>query len=189
MIPTEEECIKLLAKYGNSKDSGAFKHSQKVRDVAVFLGKQLGMKGVNVNLELVAAGALLHDIKKYDELEAYRNGNYGFFHHIEGAKIVETEGYKEIAGIIIAHMCSAFFEGFSTIEEKIVCYADKRVNGTTIVPIAERYEDAAKRYSVRSNEILADLKNGLRLERELFIHLDFKPIDVESLVENGKRLL
>ncbi len=180
MIPTLEECIKLLEKYGTRQDSGVFKHSKKVTDIAVFLAKKKIEAGETIDLKLIQAGAMLHDIRKYDEIEARKNGNNAFFHHYEGAVTVEQEGYPELKGIVINHFWLCI--PMACIEDKIVSYADKRVNGDTIVLLKERYADLMQRYPHLKNELETDLQKGLVVETELFAKLSITPDELGKLV-------
>jgi hypothetical protein len=62
-IPTPDECSKLWDEY--YLPDHVRRHCALVRDCAVWLGQQLKQHGENVNLELVEAGALLHDLCRY----------------------------------------------------------------------------------------------------------------------------
>ena len=62
MIPSVEECYKLMDKYGMLDNIKA--HSAIVEKVAVIIAKGLIEVGSDLSLEKVIAGALLHDIGK-----------------------------------------------------------------------------------------------------------------------------
>ncbi len=188
-IPEKEQCFNMLAHYGAVKGSGVFEHSLIVADLALLLANELSAAGSTVNPDLVYAGGLLHDIAKYCEIREQCSGNHRFFHNIEGAKIMEKMGYPALKGIVLNHMICSFFEGLESTEEQIVCYADKRVKQTSIVPLRERYEDALKRYPHVSDELEKDFEKALRLEARLFKKISFKPEDLEDRMKYGQRLL
>ena len=62
-IPTVPECYKLLNEVG-ALPQNIIRHSEQVTKVALYLGRKLIEKGEKVNLELLRAACLLHDIAK-----------------------------------------------------------------------------------------------------------------------------
>ena len=62
MIPSVEECYKLMDKYGMLDNIKA--HSAIVEKVAAIIAKGLIEAGSDLSLEKVTAGALMHDIGK-----------------------------------------------------------------------------------------------------------------------------
>ena len=62
-IPSRPECLKML------KDNGVpehiIAHSVKVTEIAMEYGKLIKKNGGTVDLKLLEAGALLHDITKH----------------------------------------------------------------------------------------------------------------------------
>lgn len=182
-IPEKEQCLDMLACYGVVKGSGVFEHSLIVADLSLLLANELISAGLNVNPDIAYAGGLLHDIAKYDEVKERCNGNHGFFHNIEGAKIMEKEGYPVLKDIVLNHMVCSFFEGLGSMEERIVCYADKRVKQTRIVSLRERYEDAMERYPHVRDELEKDFEKALKLEERLFKKISFKPENLKDLMK------
>src|SRR3989344_6675190 len=136
-IPTREECIRLL-KLNNVPDN-IIAHTKKVCEFSLKVCGELEERGIKVNKDLVAAAALLHDIKKLDSGE----------HEIEGAKYIESLGYPEVGNLIKKHgLKHSFKDEFmpKTWEEKIIFYSDKRVKNDKIVSIDERFEYIMQRY-------------------------------------------
>ncbi|MEM2589368.1 MAG: TIGR00295 family protein, partial [Candidatus Bathyarchaeia archaeon] len=119
------------------------KHCEAVADLAVEIAKKCLEKGVNVNLELVEMGALLHDIG--------RAKTHSVHHAVIGAQIAKTLGLPEpIITIIKRHVGGGITAQEAkklgwprdvytpqTLEEKIVAYADKLIEGSKRVPIEE----------------------------------------------------
>jgi putative nucleotidyltransferase with HDIG domain len=80
MIPNPGQCLQLLKEAGCSDD--VINHCKAVRKVAIRIAKK-----AHANIQLVEAGALLHDIG--------RSKTQGIMHGIEGAKIANTLGLPE----------------------------------------------------------------------------------------------
>jgi len=147
-------------------------HTQAVSALAVEIAKQLQEKGHQINVQLVEVGALLHDLG--------RSQTHSVDHAIVGAKLAQQEGLpKEIASIIKRHVGAgitneeAQWLGWpednyipQSLEEKVICYADKRIDNNKIIPIdvtinqlqAENMPEAAERVRKLHNEITALLE-------------------------------
>ena len=142
MYPTIEEIKLMHQKYAPSQLTFdiVFTHCQIVHDIAdqIMNGKQL-----QVNKDLVNAGALLHDIGAYkliDENGMFDKVNY-IRHGIEGYKILLQEGMpEEMCRIAERHTGVGVTKEdilqrkiliplkdyvAETMEEKLVMYADK----------------------------------------------------------------
>lgn len=95
----------------------------------------------NVDMDLIRAGALLHDIG--------RSKTHGIMHAVEGAKIARELGYSEkVCNIIERHIGAGISEDEArelglpvksyipqTLEEKIVAHSDNLVSRTEEVDI------------------------------------------------------
>ena len=115
-------------------------------------------KGGLYNKDLVVAGALLHDIKKINSED----------HVIEGYGLVKSLGYPEVANLIKKHgLYHLEEEEFTpkTWEEKIVFYADKRVKGSKIVNVDERFEYIKQRY--KKDNVEKEVEFTKKIEYEL----------------------
>lgn len=155
-IPTKEECIKILKE--NNVPDNVITHVKAVCDFAMKIVHLLEQRGIKVNRELVAAGALLHDIKKLS------NGD----HVIEGYEFVKSLGFPEVALLIKKHgLYHLDNEEFTprTWEEKIVFYADKRIKGDKIVSIEERFEYIKQRY--KREDVEKEINFTKKIEYEL----------------------
>jgi uncharacterized protein len=130
------------------------------------------VRRVPVNLDLVQIGALFHDIG--------RSHVHGFEHGIEGGKILRDLGYpEELARIAERHLLGGLTadeatelglpEGNyipDTIEEKIVCLADKMVNGIHKVTVNKRFERWYAKYG-RTPLLITAHKRVKEIEREI----------------------
>ena len=163
-LPSREQAIELLRK--NNCPPKVISHCEEVADLALEIASKLEKKGIKVDLKLVEAGALLHDIG--------RSKSHAVDHGVVGAKIAESEGLPEsVVRIIKRHVgggiTSQEAEKFGwpkdvyepvTLEEKIVSYADKLIDQSKRVPIdleIERlqveHKDAAERVRKLHEEI------------------------------------
>lgn len=136
-IPTYKQCLDILKE--NNVPSNIVAHLNAVCDFSLKVCDLLERRGISVNKDLVAAGALLHDLKKLSPND----------HVIEGFEYIKSIGFPEVAEIIkkhgLAHLDNPDFAPV-TWEEKIVFYADKRVKNDRIVSVDERFAYIKQRY-------------------------------------------
>lgn len=136
-IPSREECLKILK--DNDVPENVVRHSLKVAELALEIAENLKPKGINADMQLLEAAALLHDLMR---------GRKGNNHAIEGAKVIAELGYEKVAETVISHGLYNFPDiKPETIEQKILFYADKRIIEDRVVSIKDRFEDFKKRYS------------------------------------------
>ncbi len=178
-IPTEQECLELLKQAKIPKH--IMEHTLKVTQVATVLAELFIAKGEKINLDLVNAGALLHDIDKMNTLNTGRHGH-------AGCDFITKKGYAEVGTIIKKHRISSIrgSDPPKTWEEKLVFYADLRVNEAEVVPFKERFEYILKRYWSNSEEKIAHAKivedAFLKLEKEIFTKIGRKPEELAEMV-------
>lgn len=134
-LPTPAECEAILATRPTS--DALRRHGRAVTAVARTIAGKLAARGVAIDLGLVLAASLLHDIAK---------GQPG--HAEVGAALVEELGYPAVADVIRQHM-SMSFDGSTTNEAAIVFLADKLVSGDRIVSLEERYAPSFERFRDR----------------------------------------
>jgi len=166
-LPSREQAIELLRKNNCSRQ--VISHCQAVAGLSLEIASQLRKKGLNVDLKLVEAGALLHDIG--------RSKTNAVDHGVVGGQIAESEGLPEpvvriikrhVGGGITAEEAALFGwpkDGYVPVnlEEKIVSYADKLLDNSKRrrVPIdveierlqANGHKDAAERVRKLHEEI------------------------------------
>jgi putative nucleotidyltransferase with HDIG domain len=155
-IPTEEECLQLLK--CNKVPENIIRHSVTVADLAVNIAAKIQQRGIDVNLALVKAASLLHDIKRLSS-----------DHSRDGARFLKEAGFIQVAEIVRKHGLKDLNLGVQprTLEEKIVFYADKRVAEDQIVSIRERFNLLKAKYSQVAQEIEETYQYVLDLEHEL----------------------
>jgi putative nucleotidyltransferase with HDIG domain len=177
-IPSIEECMKIMEEHKMPSNIKA--HSIKVRDVSVFLTKELNKKGKKLNERLVEASALLHDIAKIYCLNSREK------HNEVGADLLRTMGYEKVADVVEQHI-NLWKKYKRLVEEEIVNYSDKRVMHDKLVSLQERFEDVKYRYACNEPEtrerIKLTEKDSYRVEKRVFKNLDFSPDDLTKLLE------
>jgi putative nucleotidyltransferase with HDIG domain len=132
-IPTGAECEAILA--GQSVEPTIIRHVRMVADVAQRIALALVRSGVSLNLELVRAGALLHDLAK------------GQPNHAEvGAAILRSMDFPRVATVVGAHT-DLDFTGDRLDESAIVYLADKLVRGERLLTISQCFQPALTRFS------------------------------------------
>ncbi len=105
----------------------------------LFLSEELNKKGQSIDLRLVEAAALLHDIAKTVCLQTKED------HTRAGCCLLKEIGYDRIGEIVAQHVW-LLKEGdpSSVSEEEVVNYADKRVRHDQIVSLDERFVGSEK---------------------------------------------
>ncbi|MHA1270247.1 MAG: TIGR00295 family protein [Candidatus Helarchaeota archaeon] len=169
-IPTRQEAMMIL--YKLKLNGNIIRHVKAVCKKAVEIASKIKNNGHNVDLNLVEIGALLHDIG--------RSISNKIEHAIEGAKIIEKLGYsKKLSRIAETHLLGGInaedakilglpSRSFlpNTLEEKIVCYADKLIKGSSEVSIEERFKIWKKRFG--NTSLLNNSERNIRkIESEL----------------------
>ena len=181
ILPTVDQALAMWDKYGMLDNIR--KHSQVVREVAVQLHSWLTEKGTILNRQAIETGAILHDIAKTICLGSDMR------HDIEGAKIIEEEGYKDLAEIVRMHVRLPKDQQLDEI--MVVNYADKRVRHDEVVNIEQRFEYIAERYGKGIPEYLERIEIGRqiahRTEEKIFESLKpwHTPNDITRLWKEG----
>jgi uncharacterized protein len=128
-LPSREQAIEILQRNGCSDKVIA--HCQAVASLALELAEKFKTKNYPVDLKLVEAGALLHDLGR------------------SKMKLAQAEGLpEEVICIIKRHVGAgitaeeAEWLGWpkdsyvpQSLEEKIVCYADKCIGSDERIPV------------------------------------------------------
>lgn len=180
MIPTVDQCYELMKKYGMLENIKA--HSIMVEKVAHFIALEIRKTGIDISMDKVTAGALMHDIGKTPCLNTREN------HAEMGSEICVMNHLDEIAESVREHVILDGFDSDGDVNEKeIIYYADKRVNHDKVVSLDERLKYLLIRYA-NGNKQREDLIEGnfiqcRKVEKKLFALLSFKPEDLAGMVE------
>ncbi|MDD3041841.1 MAG: TIGR00295 family protein [Methanosarcinaceae archaeon] len=167
------EAIGLLEKAGCAPK--VIKHCEAVAALAVEFAKKIKGTGKEVNIELVEAGALLHDLG--------RCRTHGIDHAMEGFNLAKKMGIEtRLAEIIKRHIGAGISREEAkslglpdddyfprSLEEKIVAHADNLVKGTKRISTEERLSimkkkdvggEAIKRIMRLAEEIEENCRKG-----------------------------
>jgi uncharacterized protein len=178
MIPTRKECLMLMERYGMLDN--IVEHSLKVAKVALFISSELKKRGQAIDVPLVEASSLLHDITKTICLRTKQD------HTRTGYDLLKGIGYERVGEVVGQHVWLEKRGDPSFVsEEEIVNYADKRVRHHEIVSLGDRFDDLKKRYG-RNEEAIAYLdrmeKAVLDVEKKIFLILQIDPNDIGPLL-------
>ena len=168
ILPDREFALDLLR--GLKIQLSVRRHSEKVAEKALEIGKKI--KKVKVDLNLIEIGALLHDIG--------RTKTHDFNHAQIGGKILRQRGMSEkLAKICETHILGGLDKEDAkkvglpekdfiptTIEEKIICLADKYIAGTREVTIEERFDKWFQKYG-RSSILLKSKNRIEKIQKEI----------------------
>lgn len=146
------------------------RHSLKVAEKAIEIAGKIKLR--EVDMDLIEIGSLLHDIG--------RCKTHGFNHALIGAKLIRERGLSErLAKICETHILGGLDKEDAkqvglperdflpqTIEEKIICLADKHIAGTKEVSIEQRFEKWFNKYG--KTQILIKAKERIeKIQREI----------------------
>ncbi len=167
--PSRQECLRLLHEYKTPEH--VIRHCIAVADAAVKIGQALNLHGYHLDLELIQAAGLIHDIARVEDE-----------HWEKGYELAMGWGYEQEAAIIKVHMGYSPFSSVECINETdLVCLGDRIVKEDTYVGLDERMEyiiekvrkqghfDAEKRILEKKKEA-GDLIKGI--ERIIGMSLD-----------------
>ena len=164
-LPSKEQALQFLRQSGCLRN--VIKHCKAVAELAVEIANSCKERGLRVDLELVEIGALLHDIG--------RAKTHSVHHAVIGAEIAKSLGLSEpVISIIKRHVGGGITAKEAkklgwpediyipqTLEEKIVSYADKLIDGSQRVPIERTIEIFSKELPPSA------IANMRRLHREM----------------------
>jgi uncharacterized protein (TIGR00295 family) len=181
IYPDYSTCLALLTDEGVSP--GVLKHVKAVHRFSVIIGKRLIELGYRVNMPLLEAGALLHDIG--------RSKTHGLSHAIAGCEIAERLGLPgDVISIIRNHIGAgitkeeAVEKGLpaldfipDSLEEKIVAAADNLAFGENLQTIEQHKQNMLRQ------GVIAGAERCVALHRELS---QMCGIDLDELLSEQK---
>ncbi|MBN1904087.1 MAG: HD domain-containing protein [Deltaproteobacteria bacterium] len=180
--PDYNSCLKSLTDEGvNTK---VINHVKAVHQFAVIIGNKFVEQGHMVNMPLIEAGALLHDIG--------RSNTHGLAHALAGCEIAERLGLPDdLISIIRNHIGAGITKEEAvnnglpsedyiplTLEEKIVAAADNLAAGDILQTIAQHEESLLKK------GITEGAKRCVALHKELS---EMCGIDLDILLAGNKK--
>jgi len=168
---SHDEALELLKSKGLT--GRVLRHSMASNKVSNYLAGELSKKGVEIDLELVDVGSLLHDIGRSVSQR---------WHTPEGAKVMNELGEPEIAKIVGSHDLLPFPK-LTKIETKIVNYGDKRIKEGSIVSLKDRFDDLIVRYPGIDKVLEKVTPDYKKFEDEIFGIIGEEKRDLEMLKE------
>jgi molybdenum cofactor cytidylyltransferase len=157
-VPTEDECEAILTSVAAVPEN-IRRHCFKVAEVADNIGQALVASFVNLDLESVRAGALLHDIAKGQP-----------DHAAAGSGWLTEMGFSGIEDIVASHTDLPIGKQAVSLEAKVVYLADKFVKEDTVIPLEERFQSALQRFGSdpgAKTDILRRRKQAFEVKDEI----------------------
>jgi putative nucleotidyltransferase with HDIG domain len=160
-VPDRERAEALLRSY--QLPDGIVRHSEGVARVAAEAARLVVAAGITLDVGLVEAAALLHDIDKQHVRTS------GEEHGIVAARWLSELGYEELAVPVASHPIACLLDderfpiGWPSV---IVSVADRHVAQVYLGTDA-RIDDMAERYPEYRDELNAARRPAHALEREL----------------------
>jgi len=152
-------------------------HSIEVTKVALYVAMELKKRGQRIDLGLVEAASLLHDLTKSECLKTKED------HARTGSQLLKKMGYERVGEVVAEHIHLSRKNDPSLItEEEIVNYADKRVQHNRIVSLEERFNDLMERYGNghQPSERMEQLRKAtFEIEKKIFSVLGIDPSDLQ----------
>lgn len=184
-LPTESEYTELYAQYHTPK------HIQRHMAVVAILGQQLANAhheaGHQVNVDLVYAAGKLHDLVRIQEQWQYLPESIlpplsHTMPHAEMNYLLLRDTYPEMAEVIRSHSLLSITQPdrLTSLESKIVYYADKCVNHDHLVTVEDRMHLGKERWGVTPDNDQSDtlLPLLMDLQTELFSDIAMTPSDL-----------
>jgi uncharacterized protein len=154
-------------------------HSIEVANVALYLSTELNKRGQRIDILLVEAASLLHDLTKTDSFKTRED------HARTGSRLLKEMGYEDVGEVVAQHIwLSHDVDPFWVSEEEVVNYADKRVMHDRIVSLEERFKDLRDRYGrdQKSMDYLGRMEMAIKeIENKIFLILQINPNDLQNL--------
>lgn len=142
-LPDEEECMELLSIAGTPER--VIKHMRTVMLCASRIAEALIAHGHTLDLDLLFASCMLHDIAKGER-----------DHEIKGANWLRKRGYVQVADVVSTH--KDLPERGQIGEAEILYLADKLTDGDTISTLKNRLHRMEARFASGSDDLHAAKK-------------------------------
>ncbi len=167
-LPSREQAIQLLRL--NKCSDQVVRHCLAVANLALETGRKLKERGFDLDLQLIEVGALLHDIG--------RARTHSVHHVVEGSEIAEESGLpNSVVSIIRRHVGGGITPKEAkelgwpededyvpvTLEEKVVSYADKLIQGSKRVSIDVAVDDLKTEQKTKAAERVRRLHEEVAL--------------------------
>lgn len=125
-VPSMQEALALMNIH-QAENAPVMAHARAVASLAKTIGQALNRSGGDVNVPLIEAAGILHDIAKGQSDHARK-----------GAELIAANGFQATADVAGMHMDLAFDPSKGVEEAEVVYLADKMVHGIELVPLEKR---------------------------------------------------
>jgi uncharacterized protein len=199
-LPTQEQCLQYFETY--KVPNNIKKHCLKVQEVALFLAFKLKEAGVKVDVELVSAGAVLHDLFKMAAIKDILSNNkyHDNFSFTEEQLTMREELRKKYPG---KHENKIAYEIFKDefpelaltllresdhdlkdkkLEESLINYVDYIIFKEKIVPLQKRFDYFMEIYNPPKEYWQRALDQSKETEQMIFKKLDIKPEELQKVM-------
>ncbi len=177
-IPTRDQCFRMMS--AMKMMDHIVIHSLQVCRVATFLTDHLAERNTGLNLDLIRAAALLHDITKTRSFKTQEN------HAMTGGQHLTEQGYPEVGELVRQHVrLDEYPHPVVLAERQIINYADKRVLHDRVVSLDKRLDYILEKYSKtpkHKQKIHWLWEKTREMEAEIFRTLSLTPDDLTHLI-------
>lgn len=156
-IPTEAECMAMLG--GVYVDPEIISHCRTVANLTTLLAMKLNRAGYQMDINLLTAAALLHDLARTEPNHARA-----------GANILREAGFGKVGDLVAEHMDITASDQGEIRPMDLLYLADKIAMGDRYVTLTERFQKALERYSHDpdiSRKVAERLKKALTIQTRL----------------------
>jgi putative nucleotidyltransferase with HDIG domain len=168
-IPEPCECNCLLEN-SPMADERVVNHCKKVAETAVQICAHLDHHPPLLDIHLIEAAALLHDIARKEPK-----------HAVKGAELLRNMGFLEVADIVLEHMDLETTPDTPLNEKEIVYFADKLiVNDQLSLDFEKRFKEKQQRFNTNTDAVEAI---GRRLQTACIIKEKLSRVLKKDLTE------
>lgn len=131
--PTKKECLAIMIH--NNVPEHIIKHCEAVEKMVCIVYAQIASFGLDIDINMLRAAALLHDIARKEK-------NHAFV----GATQIRAMGYDAIGDIIATHMDIDIDDTLPLTANELLFLADKLVNEDEVCGFEKRFAKALKKW-------------------------------------------
>jgi molybdenum cofactor cytidylyltransferase len=171
LVPSRQICEQLLAERFVA-GSPVIGHCRAVAHVALLMAERMNNSGCRLDLELIEAAALLHDLAKGEPR-----------HAAAGADMLRGMGYNAVADLVAVHMELPPRDDDAITAADLLFLADKLLEGDRLVPLETRFRHQLKRYADNvqiTAAITGRLESARTIQRRVETRLGISVADLVS---------
>ncbi|MDR3295943.1 MAG: TIGR03960 family B12-binding radical SAM protein [Clostridiales Family XIII bacterium] len=159
--PAKEECLRILKE--NRSPDHVVRHCLAVAGVAEKIGTALTDAGLRLDIELIFAAAMLHDVCRAETQ-----------HDQAGGALLRALNHAPVAELVEQHMKHRFPVNVEAVREiDVLCLSDRVVREDVFVGFEKRMEDVAARFA-GNPEALSAITENVQSTRTLIRQIEEK---------------